>query len=325
MGYFQIVILIAATITLPLRFPFAQGVTDYPTKPVRVILASAPGTAVDVVGRLVAGKLSENLKRQFVVDNRPGAGGTIGMGLAAKSAPDGYTLLSVAPVFTFGPALRPDLPYDPVKDFVPIALVAKAPYLLVVHPSLPVKSAKELIALAKSKPGALDVGVGSSGSFTHLATAYFAFTAKIKVTIIPYKGSGQVMVDAIAGQIHMFFGSVLIALSHVKSGRLRALAVSSAERSSVLPELPTLSESGVRGYDVTFWNGWVAPAGTPAAIVSKLSAELGKAVKSPDVAKNLAEDGGEPVGSTPEQFEQLIATEVPRWRKVVRDSGMRVE
>ncbi len=325
MRYFLILVVAPVTIALSPGFSFAQGVADYPAKPVRVIVASSPGGGIDTPARMLAQKLSENLNRQFVVENRPGAGNTIGYGLVAQSAPDGHTLGAVSVSLTYSPALRPDVLYHPVKDFVPISLVTKYPLLLVAHPALPVKSAKELIALARAKPGALDMGVGSSGSTTHLAAAYFASAANIKVTLIPYKGGGQVMVDLIAGQIHMFFGPVLPTLPHVKSGRLRALAVSSAERSSALPELPTISESGLRGYDMTAWHGWVAPAGTPPAIVRKLSAEIANAVKSPDVAKKMAEDGAEPIGSTPDQFRQLIAAEIPRWRKVVKDSGMRVE
>lgn len=324
MRYLNILMVAATTIVLAPCFAFAQGTAGYPAKAVRVIVASAPGGATDIQARMFAQKLGENLKQQFVVENRPGGNYVPGYGFVAKSPPDGYTLLSAAAIFTVIPSMNPDLP-DPIRDYTPIALATKAPYLLLVHPALPVKSVKELIALAKSRPGALDMGVGSGASFTHLAALFFASGANIKITIIPYKGTGQTMVDAIAGHIHMFFGNVLSTNSHVKSGKLRALAVSSAGRSSVLPELPALAESGVPGYDVTTWHGWLAPAGMPAAIASKLSAELGKAVKSHDVARRLAEDGGEAVGSTPEQFQQLIAEEVPRWRKIIRDSGMRFE
>jgi tripartite-type tricarboxylate transporter receptor subunit TctC len=219
--------------------------------------------------------------------------------------------------------LRADFP-DPVKGFAPISIVASFPFMLLTHPALPAQSVKDLIALARSKPGALDWGV-SSGSFSHLAAAYFVSAANIKVTFIPYKGTGQVLIDALAGRVQAFFGNVLSYLPHVRLGRLRALAISSVERSSALPELPTISESGVPGYDANGWHGWVAPAGTPTAVVSKLSAELARVVRSPDLATTLVRDGGNPVGSTPEQFRQRIAAEVPRWRKVVKDSGMRVE
>ena len=301
---------------------FAQS--DYPLKPVRVIGAFSAGGGNDLQARMVAQKLSESFKRQFVVENHSGGGNTAGYGLAAKAPADGYTLLSIPAAFTFAKALRPDLPYDPVTDFAPISLVARSPYLLLTHPTLPVKTVRDLIALAKTKPDALNMGV-TNGSSTHLAAVYFARAANIKVTLIPYKGVGQVTIDTISGQVHTCFGSVLVALSHAKAGRLRALAVSSLERSAVLPQLPTISESGVSGYDMSAWNGWMAPAGAPPAIVSKLSVELARAVKSAEIAKILAEEGGEPVGSTPEQFRQLIAAEVPRWSRMVKDAGMRVE
>ena len=311
-------------IALPSSNSLAQGVADYPTKAVRVIVPVSPGGGLDITTRLFAQKLTENLKRSFVVDNRAGGGSTIGQTFAARSTPDGYTLLAAANGFTIAPALYPNLAYDPVRDFVPISLVSKGPFILLAHPALPVRSVKELIALARSRPGALDMGVASGGG-SHLAAAWFVAMANVKVAFIPYKGSGPVTIDTIAGQIHVFFGNVLTNLPHVRSGRLRALAVSGAERSAVLPELPTIAESGLRGYDVTAWTGWLAPAGTPSAIVDKLSAELAKVVRSPDIMSKLAEDGGEPVGSTPAQFQSLIAAEIPRWRNVAKGLGLRAE
>ena len=323
MRYLRSVIAAAAVIVFT-PTSFAQDIRDYPVKPVRVIVPSAPGGGIDIPARMLAQKLSDSLKRPFVVDNRSGGGGTIAFELVAKSTPDGYTLLAVAPIFTIAPALHPNLPYDPVKDFVPISLVTKGPFLLIVGSAVPAKSVTELIALAKAKPGTLNAGI-SSGGGSHLAAAWFASMANIKITLVPYKGTGPVAIDTMAGQLDMFFGNVLSNLPQIKSGRLRALAVSSAERSLVFPELPTIAESGMPGYDVTFWHGWAAPAGTPPAIVNKLSAELGKVVKSTDIARKLAEDGAEAVGSTPEQFRQLIAVEVQRWRTVVKEAGIRVE
>ncbi len=322
MRNFKVVIAATALASSPCLV-FAQA--DYPNRPVRLIVASSPGGGTDVQARMFAQKMSESLKQPFTVDNRPGAGDTIGTGLAAKSAPDGYTLLVVSPSFTMAPALYPKFPHDPLRDVAPISLVVSSPLLLLVHPSLPVKSVKDLIALARAKPGAMDIGVGPSGTFTHLAASSFASAANIKVTLIPYQDVAQRYGNAIAGHTHMIFAPVVGALPYSKSGRLRALAVTGAQRSSVLPELPTLSEAGVAGYDVTTWYGWVAPAGTPAAIVNKLSAELVKAVKSPDIVKRLADDGGEAVGSTPEQFRQIIATEIPRWQKAAKDAGLRAE
>ncbi len=324
MRYFKILMIVTAMMIFPLRLASGQSAADYPNKPVRVISSSAPGGGGDTLTRMIAQKMSDNLQRQFVVDNRPGAGDTIAFVAGAKSAADGYTLLSVSPSFTIAPALYADFPYDPIKDYAPIAIVSRSPLLLAAHPTLPAKSVKELIALARSKPGALDVGI-AQGSISHLVAAFFASTANIKVTFIPYKATAPLIIDAIGGQIHVLFTNALATLPHVRSGRLRAIAVTTGERFSLLPELPTISESGVRGYDASTWNGWLAPAGTPAAIVNRLSAELAKSGRSADVAKKLADDATEPVGSTPEQFQQLIASEMPRWRKVVKDLGLRVE
>lgn len=317
-------LLAAGAMTLYSIFCFAQGVGDYPVKPVRVIVASGAGGASDTQARLFARKLSDGLKRQFIIENRPGAGGTIGYAAAAKAAPDGYTLLVVVPTLTFGPALHRNLPYDPRKDFAPISFVTRAPYVLVAHPVLPVKSLKELLALAKARPGELNMGQ-TNGSPNHLAAVWFTSLAKVKIKLIPYKSLGQVMVDAMSGEIQMLFGPLIVTRPHVKSGKLRALAVSSARRSAASPDLPTVAESGVPGYDMITWHGWVAPAGTPSAIVDLLSAELAKAVKAPDVARIVTRQGGEPVGSTPAGFQRFIAAEVPRWHKIVKDAGMRVE
>jgi tripartite-type tricarboxylate transporter receptor subunit TctC len=313
-----------ATLGFFVSVAHAQEKSDYPAKSVRVIVASGAGGPSDVQARLLAQKLSETLKRQFVIENRPGAGGTIGYGVAAKAPPDGYTLLSVVPTLTYSPALHANLPFDPIRDFAPIALTARAPYIVAVHPALPVRSVRELIALARSRPGVLAMGQ-TNGSPNHLAAAYFISAANVNIRIIPYKAFGQVLVDAMAGEVQALFGAVVNTRPHVNAGKLRAIAVSSAQRSALLPQLPTVAESGVPGYDVTGWYGWVAPAGTPAGIVNLLSTEIARAVRSPDIAKTLAEDGADPVGSTPAQFQKLIADEVPRWLKIVKAAGMRME
>ena len=318
MPIFRCLLLFA--LSLPL---LAQGQTtaDYPAKPVRVVVPTSPGSGTDATARLAAQKLSESLKRQFIVDNRAGGGGQIAYGFVAKAPADGYTLLTIPPSFTFTQALYPEFPHDSVKDFAPVSLLSRVPFLVLVHPSLPAKSVKQLIALARARPNALNVGVGFSGSFTNLAAVAFSHTANVKVTLVPYKGSGDVIIDAIAGNIQMFFGDVRISLPHVTSGRLRALAVTSAERSLVLPQLSTVAESGLPGYDVVQWIAWVAPAGTPGAIVGKLSGELAKAMKSPDIVKLFEENGGEAVGGTPDQLRKLIDAEAARWRKVIRKPG----
>lgn len=299
--------------------------SDYPAKPVRVVVGLAPGGGTDIQARLFSQKLTEYLGRSFVVDNRTGAGGTVAYNHAAKSPPDGYTLLAVASGYSITPAVYSKLPYDPIRDFAPISLAVEAPMLLLAHPSLPVKTQKDLLALLRAKPGALDFGSAGYGSSTHMALELFTYLGKLRVTHVPYKGTGQALTDGVAGQVHGLFANILSCLPYVKAGRLRAMAVSSAKRSVVLPELPTIAESGVPDFVTTTWHGWLAPAGTPVPIVNKLNAELSRAARAPDVAERLAADGGEPVGGSPERFAQHIASEIARWRKVVQAANIKVE
>src|SRR5687768_3415946 len=246
-------------------FAHAQGADGYPVKPVRLVIGLAPGGATDIQARLFAQKLSESTGRTFIVENRAGAGGTIAYAQVAKSPPDGYTLMGISSGYTITPSIYSKLPYDPLKDFTPVSLVVQAPFLLLVHPSLPVKSVKDLLALARAKPGGLDAASAGQGSSTHMAFELFRTMASVKITHIPYKGTGPALVDAVAGQVHMLFGNVLSSLVHAKSGRLRALAVTTAARSKVLPDLPTINESGVPGYENSTWFGVIVPAGTPPA------------------------------------------------------------
>ncbi|MBI3918914.1 MAG: tripartite tricarboxylate transporter substrate binding protein [Betaproteobacteria bacterium] len=304
----------------------AQRPADsYPARPVRIVVGLAPGGATDIQARLFAQKLSENIGRSFVVENRTGAGGSIAYAQVAKSPPDGYTLLAVASGFSITPAIYSKLTYDPVRDFAPISLVVQAPLLLLAHPSLPVKSVKELLMMAKARPGVLDFGSAGHGTSTGMALEMFRALANVSVTHVPYKGTGQALIETISGQVHAMFGNPLSSLQHVKTGRLRGLGVTAAGRSSIFPNLPTVAESGVPGYETSTWFGMLAPAGTPAAIIGKLNAELLKTLKAPDVVERLAPDGGEAVGSTPEQFAQHIATEIARWRKVARAAGVRIQ
>jgi tripartite-type tricarboxylate transporter receptor subunit TctC len=305
----------------------AQGtaVDAYPTKPVRVVVGLAPGGGTDIQARLFAQKLTEYLGRSFIVDNRTGAGGTVAYNYVAKAPPDGYTLLAVASGYSITPAVYTKLPYDSIKDFAPISLAVEAPFLLLTHPSLPVRSVKELLALIRAKPDALDFASAGYGSSTHMALAMFTTLGKLKVTHVPYKGTGPALTEGVAGQVHGLFANILSCLPYVKVGRLRALAVSSAKRSAVLPDLPTIAEGGVPGYVTTTWHGWLAPAGTPSPIITRLNIELAKAARAPDVAERMAADGGEPIGSSPERFQQHLASEIVRWRKVVRDANIRVE
>lgn len=326
MKHDRAVAMLAAAAVLSPCVAFAQGAAEsYPARPVRIIVGLAPGGGTDIQARLFAQKLTENVGRSFVVENRTGAGGTIAYGQVAKSPPDGYTLLAVASGFSITPAIYTRLPYDAQKDLAPISLVVQAPLLLLSHPSLPVKSVKELLAMAKAKPGVLDFGSAGHGTSTGMALEMFRTMAGIKVVHVPYKGTGQALVETMSGQVHAIFGNPLSSLQHVKSGRLRGLGVTTARRSKVFPELPTVAESGVPDYETATWFGVLAPAGTPVAIINKVNAELLKTLKSPEVLDRLAPDGGEPVGSTPEQFGRHLASEIARWRKVVREAGIKTQ
>ena len=303
----------------------AQSADAYPSKPVRVIVGLAPGGGTDIIARLLAQKMSDNLKRSFIVENRTGAGGTVAYALVAKSAPDGYTLLAVASGYAISPAVYPKLGYDPIRDFTPISVVVQAPIVLMVHPALPTRSVRDLLALARSPRAHLDAASAGHGTSNHLALELFNSLAGVKIAHVPYKGTGQALVDLMAGQVQVMFGNILSSLQYVRIGKIRALAVTSAKRSNVMPELPTVMESGVPGYETTTWHGWLAPAGLPQDLVAKLNTELARAVRSRDVMDKLSDDGGEPVAGTPDQFRNHIAAEIARWRKVVRDAGIRVE
>jgi tripartite-type tricarboxylate transporter receptor subunit TctC len=304
----------------------AQGTSKaYPVRPVRVVVGLAPGGATDIQTRLIAQKLSDHFGRAFVVDNRTGAGGTAAYALVAKSPADGYTLLGVASGYAITPAVFSRLGYDPVKDFAPISLAIEAPLLLLVHPAVPAKNVKELIALAQARPNALDFGSAGHGTSTHMAMELFKSMAGVRLVHVPYKGTGQALADLLSGQIPVLFGNILSCVPYVKAGRLRALAVTASKRSAAMPELPTIAEAGVPGYNTTTWHGWLAPAGTPTVIVQRLSSHIAKVVKSPEIMEKMSGDGGEAVGSTPEQFTRYLVAEIARWRKVVKETGMRVE
>jgi tripartite-type tricarboxylate transporter receptor subunit TctC len=298
---------------------------SYPLKPVRFVVGQSPGGATDIVARLVASKLPDTLGQNVLVENRTGAAGSIGAASVAKSAPDGYTILVVSSSYAINPSLYANLPFDPQKDLQPVSLLAEAPFILVVHPSLPVKSVKELVALAKAKPGMLTFGSGGTGSSGHLAGALFETAAGVKLTHIPYKGAGQALVDVLAGQITFMFASVLSSTSHVKQQRLRVLGVTHTKRSAALPHVPTLAEAGLPGYSTTTWYGLLAPAGTRQSILDRLSSAANKAVMAPELRDRMLSDGAEPIGSTPAAFQKHIATEMAKWRKVVKTAGVSAE
>jgi tripartite-type tricarboxylate transporter receptor subunit TctC len=301
----------------------AQGA--YPSKPIRMIVPYPPGGPTDVLGRIVAQKLSESLGQQVVVENRPGASGMIGSEVVAKAAPDGYTLLTNASIHVINPSLYPKMNFDALRDFTPISLIAQVPLILVVNPGLPVKSVPELIALAKAQPNRLNFGSSGNAAAPHLAGESFKIATGVQMQHVPYKGSAPALTDLIGGQVQLIFDSMPSAMPHVKSGRVRALAVTTAKRSPTVPDLPTIAESGVPGFDISTWYGVWAPAGTPKDIVNKIAAEIAKALHQPAVRERLAALGAEPVGNTPEEFAAYCQSELAKWSKIVRESGAKAD
>ena len=303
--------------------PTAIAADAYPSKPVRVIVGLAPGGGTDYQARLFSQKLAENLRQQFIVDNRLGAGSMIAYQIAAAAAPDGYTLLVATPVYAIVPAFNDKSPHHPLSDFTPVSLLTKAPYLLVVHPAFAGKSFGELIAFAKNNQ--LNFGVSGIGTTIHLGALWIAQATRTNIVMVPYKGTGPALNDLLGAQIHTTFANILNVSPHIKSARLRALAVSGLERSRVMPDLPTIAESGVPGFDVTTWHGWLAPTGTPAAISARLQGELAKFIRTPAIAEKLAADGGEAVGNTPEQFRSFLAADIERWRALAKTTRLKFE
>jgi tripartite-type tricarboxylate transporter receptor subunit TctC len=296
----------------------------YPSKTVRLIDGFSPGGSTDIVGRLIAQKLADSFGQPVVVENRPGASGIVATEMVAKSAPDGHVALIVPLTFTVNPSLY-KLPYDPVRDLVPVTLVASAPLMLVVHPSVPAKSVAEFIAYAKANPGKLHFGSGGVGSTPHLASEMLKLMAGVEATHVPYKGGGPALADLAGGQIQFMVENIPSTAPYVTSGKMRALAVTDLRRSPVLPDVPTLDESGLKGYQIVGWNGLFLPGGTPPAIVDKLQAEVAKALAAPDVKERLAKMGFEGVGDTPPHFAAFVQAEIAKWAKVVRDANIKVE
>ena len=299
---------------------------QYPARPVRMLIGFPPGGGTDIVGRIVAQKLSENLGQQIIVENRGGATGMIAAELTAKAPPDGYTIMMAhIAAFSIMPSLYPKMPYDAARDFAPITLAAIGPNFLVVHPSLPARSVKELVALAKARPGQLHYASPGAGSVQHLSAELFKLQAKVDMLHVPYKGSGQSIVDLIAGQVHLNFDSVPPVLPHVRSGRLRALAVTSAKRFSILPDIPTVTEGGVPGFDMSTWWGLVAPAAVNKDIVTRLQNETVKLLHQADVKEKIAFAGADTVGNTAEQFGAFMRSETAKYARIVRDANIKLE
>ena len=304
----------------------AQSDTNYPSKPIRMIVPSAPGSGPDIMARAIGQKLTEALGQAIVIDDKPGAGGIIGSEAAAKAPPDGYTLImSNAGAHTVNPGLYAKLPYDPVKDFAPVTLVALAPNILIVHPTLPVRNVKDLIALAKAKPGELTFGSGGNGSTAHLSGEMFKTMAGINIVHIPFKGSPAAVIGVIAGQIALAIPNIPPALPHVRSGKLKALAVTTAKRAAGVPDLPTVAEAGLPGYEATAWFGVLAPAATPPQIIARLNAAIVKIAHAREMQERLTAEGADAVGNTPEQFAQIIKSDIAKWAKVIKASGARAD
>jgi tripartite-type tricarboxylate transporter receptor subunit TctC len=315
----------AASIALMLAASYAAAAQEpYPTRPVRVVVAFAPGGGTDIVARSLSARLSSRLGQQFVVDNRPGGGGAAGIELVARAQPDGYTLLVVSSSFAANAALRKTA-YDPIGGFQPISLLSRQALLMLVHPSVPVSSVKDLIALARAKPGALSYGSSGNGAIQHLATEMFKTMAKVDVVHVPYKGTGPALNELIGGQIQMSMLSIVATLSHARSGKLKGLAVSSSTRSEAAPEIPTIAEAGVPGYAFYGWYCMLAPAKTPRAVVDPLNAAVVSAMQSPELRDRLAADGSTVVGSSAEELGAHLAAEIAKLKKVVADAKIRID
>ena len=315
--------LLLASLALAPAAVWAQG---YPSKPIRLVVPFPAGGSLDVVARAMGQKLAEAWGQPVVIDNRPGAGGNIGADLVAKSAPDGYTILEGAlSTHAVNVSLYGKMPYDPVRDFTPITLVAVTPNVLVLNPSVPANSVKELIAYAKANPGKLSFGSGSNGSAGHLAGELFKTEAGVDMVHVPYKGAAPAMQDLLGGRIQLMFDNLANSMQQVRAGKLKALAVTTAQRSALVPDLPTLAEAGLPGFDIYTWWGFMAPAGTPKEIVAKWNAEVARILNTPEMKAFFAQQGAEPAPTSPEEFAALIRREIPKYAKIVKDSGAKVD
>ncbi|WP_194722171.1 Bug family tripartite tricarboxylate transporter substrate binding protein [Noviherbaspirillum malthae] len=304
----------------------ASAEQPYPNKPIRLIVPFPPGGGTDIVARLVGNKLQENLKWTVIVDNRPGAGGNIGVDLAAKSPADGYTVvMGQTSNLAVNPTLYTKLPYNPLKDFVPVTTVATAPLVLVVAANSPYKTLADVVSAAKAKPGDLTFASPGNGTVAHLTGELLQKAAGIKLQHVPYKGSTQAITDLMGGSVQLYMSSVPSAMSQIKSGKLRPLAVTSDKRSDDLPQVPTINESGYKGFNAITWFGLLVPAGTPAPIVARLNTEVNKALQSKDVQQKIGAEGGDAHGSTPEEFASLLKTDIVKWGQIVKESGAKID
>lgn len=309
-------------VLLALGWTTGAGAQQYPSRPIRLIVPQSAGGSTDLIARVVAQKMDDALRQTVVVDNRPGAGSINGTEMVVHAAPDGYTLLAVAASFTINPAIHKKLPFDPIRDFTAVTQLATLPHILIVHPSVPVKSVKDLLALARAKPGQLNYASSGIATSTHMAAELFMYMTKTSMVNVPYKGGAPAMTAMLAGECQVNFATISTALPHIRSGKLRALAVTTAKRSAAAPEFPTIAEAGVPGYEHGSWVGLLAPAKTPQSVLSRLNAEAVKAAHSPEVKTVLLRDGLEPTGTTPAEFAAIIKTEVAKWLKVAKAAGI---
>jgi tripartite-type tricarboxylate transporter receptor subunit TctC len=314
--------LVAAWVAGMALFPLTGFASpDYPNRPVKLIVPFTPGGSTDIVARHIADKLRESMGQPFVIENKPGAGGTIGIDLVAKSAPDGYTIGFVPGAHAINASLYKSLPYDTLRDFTPVIHIANVASMVVVHPSVPAKNITDLIRMAKEKPGSVSFASAGAGTVTHMTGELFKIKSHVNLMHVPYKGSSQALRDLLGGQVQVMFANFPGTLQHVQAGKLRALAVNGAKRSPLLPDVPTVAESGVPGYEANTWFGVLAPAGTPKAIVTRLNQEIAKAVRSADIQAFLAAEGGEATAGTPEEFAAFLRADVQRWAEVVKAAG----
>jgi len=303
----------------------AANAQTYPEKPIRLIVAYAPGGNADTLARIISQRLGQMLEQQIIVENRPGANGAIGTEVAAKAAPDGYTLLFIASGHAINPGIYAKLAFDPIKDFAPISLVGSTPLILTITSALPARSVKELIAIARARPGELSYASAGNGSPGHLAGALFNSMGRVNIVHVPYKATQQAFIDLTTGQVQVMYPSMTAVLPHIKAGRLRGLAITAREHSALAPELPTMQQAGMPGYEATIWNGMLAPARTPASIVSKLNTSIVQIMQTQEVRDRIAALGADPATSTPAAFGKFIADEIAKWGKVIKEAGVHID